>query len=153
MIAILKQFQAIPPPASVKAIEEICVTCGGAHPYYQCSGCLPGNTIANPKGKLKSITTQSGLVLDGPSVPMPPPFINPEDDERVEETLTDPELEYFLNHDPIEEMDSIIEDSVDKNSPDDNLVDTLSEIFTDEHALDYSSPPLWDDYDDELFDL
>ncbi|GJS96017.1 hypothetical protein Tco_0802985 [Tanacetum coccineum] len=37
--------------------------------------------------------------------------------------------------------------------PDDNLVDTISEMFTDEHALDYSSPPLWDDYDDELFDL
>ncbi|GJY29047.1 hypothetical protein Tco_0404814 [Tanacetum coccineum] len=34
MTAILKQFQATPPPASVKAIEEICVTCGGAHPYY-----------------------------------------------------------------------------------------------------------------------
>ncbi|GKB86777.1 hypothetical protein Tco_0959049 [Tanacetum coccineum] len=50
-------------------------------------------------------------------------------------------------------MDSNLEDSVDKNSPDDNLVDTLSEMFTDEHALDYSSPPLWDDYDDELFDL
>nr|GFA39755.1 reverse transcriptase domain-containing protein [Tanacetum cinerariifolium] len=32
--AILKQFQATPPPASVKAVEEICVTCGGAHPYY-----------------------------------------------------------------------------------------------------------------------
>ncbi|GKB96324.1 reverse transcriptase domain-containing protein [Tanacetum coccineum] len=63
------------------------------------------------------------------------------------------EIEYFLNHDPIEEMDSILEDSVDKNSPDDNLVDTISEMFTDEHALDYSSPPLWDDYDDELFDL
>ncbi|GKE95289.1 hypothetical protein Tco_1580144 [Tanacetum coccineum] len=25
-------------------------------------------------------------------------------------------------------------------------------MFTDEHALDYSSPPLWDDYDDDLFD-
>ncbi|GJX99137.1 hypothetical protein Tco_0356156 [Tanacetum coccineum] len=63
------------------------------------------------------------------------------------------EIEYLLNHDPIEEMDSNLEDSVDKNSPDDNLVDTISEMFTDEHALDYSSPPLWDDYDDELFDL
>ncbi|GJR09920.1 hypothetical protein Tco_0792572, partial [Tanacetum coccineum] len=50
-------------------------------------------------------------------------------------------------------MDSILEDSVDKNSFDDNLIDTISEMFTDEHALDYSSPPLWDDYDDELFDL
>ncbi|GKE03482.1 hypothetical protein Tco_1395500 [Tanacetum coccineum] len=25
-------------------------------------------------------------------------------------------------------------------------------MFTNEHALDYSSPPLWDDYDDNLFD-
>ncbi|GJX50911.1 hypothetical protein Tco_0277756 [Tanacetum coccineum] len=56
------------------------------------SGPLSSNTIANPKGELKAITTRSGIVLDGPSIPMPPPFINPEEDERVEETLTDPEL-------------------------------------------------------------
>ncbi|GJV90356.1 hypothetical protein Tco_1538169 [Tanacetum coccineum] len=37
MTAILKQFQATPPLAFVKAVEEICVTCGGAHPYYQLS--------------------------------------------------------------------------------------------------------------------
>ncbi|GJZ75063.1 reverse transcriptase domain-containing protein [Tanacetum coccineum] len=36
MTAILKQFQATLPPASVKSVEEICVTYGGAHPYYQC---------------------------------------------------------------------------------------------------------------------
>nr|GEZ48767.1 reverse transcriptase domain-containing protein [Tanacetum cinerariifolium] len=110
MTAILKQFQATPPPASVKAIEEICVTFGGAHPYYQClvidgntfpefqyniqgyvsatavnynQGPLPSNTIANPKGELKAITTRSGIVLDGPFVPMPPPFVNPEEDEPV----------------------------------------------------------------------
>ncbi|GJZ71160.1 reverse transcriptase domain-containing protein [Tanacetum coccineum] len=35
MTAILKQFQATLPPASVKAVEEICITCSGAHPYYQ----------------------------------------------------------------------------------------------------------------------
>ncbi|GJW03026.1 hypothetical protein Tco_1561882 [Tanacetum coccineum] len=223
MTAILKQFQATPPSAFVKAVEEICVTCGGAHPYNQSavttirviplsspgvarstrttgfcyqqkgqnnqnrfsqpqgynrgnnfnqnltyqapiqqnqnvhlnklekfkktneanmkamqtqinnvknelrnemqnsiqasmsnqtnelknmmasffqmntastsgSGSLPSNTVANPKGELKAITTRSGLVLDGPSVPMPPPFINPEEDERVEETLTDPNM-------------------------------------------------------------
>nr|GEX54370.1 copia protein [Tanacetum cinerariifolium] len=60
-------------------------------------GSLPSNTIANPKGKLKSITTRSGLVLDGPSIPMPPPFINPKEDEHAEETLTDPKLvEYTI---------------------------------------------------------
>ncbi|GJU15704.1 reverse transcriptase domain-containing protein, partial [Tanacetum coccineum] len=55
------------------------------------TGSLPSNTVANPKGELKAITTRSGLVLDKPSVPMPHPFINPEEDERVEETFTDPE--------------------------------------------------------------
>nr|GFA48587.1 hypothetical protein [Tanacetum cinerariifolium] len=44
MIAILKQFQATPPPASVKAVEEICVTCCGAHLYYQCLA-AGGNTF------------------------------------------------------------------------------------------------------------
>ncbi|GJU42100.1 hypothetical protein Tco_1195057 [Tanacetum coccineum] len=58
-------------------------------------GSLPSNTVANSKGELKAITTRSGLVLDGPSVPMPPPFINPGEDERVEETLTDPNLTEF----------------------------------------------------------
>ncbi|GJR89206.1 reverse transcriptase domain-containing protein [Tanacetum coccineum] len=206
MTAILKQFQATPPPASVKAVEEICVTCGGAHPYYQCLatdgntfrdniqgyvsaaavnynqdtsyqaatqqnqvvplselekikkinevnikamqaqinkvknesrnemqtsiqasmsnqtnelknmvasffqmntastsglGSLPSNTIANPKGELKAIATRSGLVLDGASVPLPPPFINPEEDERAEETLTDLKLaEYTIKVPP-----------------------------------------------------
>ncbi|GKF25345.1 hypothetical protein Tco_0081239, partial [Tanacetum coccineum] len=47
------------------------------------------------------------------------------------------ELEYLLNHDPIEEMDSILED----------LVDSLND------NLDSSSPTLCDDYDDELLDL
>ncbi|GJR24039.1 reverse transcriptase domain-containing protein [Tanacetum coccineum] len=65
------------------------------------SGSLPSNTIANPKGELKAITTRSGLVLDGPSVPIPPLFINPEEDERVEETLTDLELtEYTIKVPP-----------------------------------------------------
>nr|GEU76879.1 putative reverse transcriptase domain-containing protein [Tanacetum cinerariifolium] len=58
---------------------------------------LPSNTIANPKGELKSITTRSVIVLDGPFVPNPPPFINPEEDERVEETLMDQDLtEYTI---------------------------------------------------------
>ncbi|GJY20510.1 reverse transcriptase domain-containing protein [Tanacetum coccineum] len=56
------------------------------------SGSLPSNTVDNPRVELKAITTRSGLVLDGPSIPMPSPFINLEEDERAEETLTDPEL-------------------------------------------------------------
>nr|GEV81269.1 reverse transcriptase domain-containing protein [Tanacetum cinerariifolium] len=44
MTAILKQFQATPPLASIKAVEEICVTYGGVHPYYQCLA-ADGNTF------------------------------------------------------------------------------------------------------------
>nr|GEZ76729.1 hypothetical protein [Tanacetum cinerariifolium] len=36
MTAMLRQFQATPPSAPVKAVKETCVTCGGAHLYYQC---------------------------------------------------------------------------------------------------------------------
>nr|GEU50854.1 hypothetical protein [Tanacetum cinerariifolium] len=65
------------------------------------SGSLPSNTIANPKGELKAITTRSGIVLDGPSIPIPPLFINLEEDERVEETLTDQDLvEYTIKVPP-----------------------------------------------------
>nr|GFB46387.1 reverse transcriptase domain-containing protein [Tanacetum cinerariifolium] len=56
---------------------------------------LPSKIIANPKGELKAITTRSSIVLDGHSALMPHPFINPKEDERVVETLTDPELGEF----------------------------------------------------------
>nr|GEX86180.1 reverse transcriptase domain-containing protein [Tanacetum cinerariifolium] len=136
MTAILKQFQATPAPAFVKAVEKTCVTCGGAHPYYQClaaggntfpelrdniqgyvsaaavnynqgnsvyrplgSRSLHSNTVANPKGELKPITTRSGIVLYGPTVP--PTIINSEVDEHVEETLTEPNLsEYTIKVPP-----------------------------------------------------
>ncbi|GJU71956.1 reverse transcriptase domain-containing protein [Tanacetum coccineum] len=101
-------------PALVKAVEETCVTCGGAHSWYNCpasdnnqasvcattgtynqvappnrvsnqmappgfasnqastSGTLPSNTIPNPKGEMKAITTRSGVAYEGPSIPTNP---------------------------------------------------------------------------------
>ncbi|GKF82563.1 hypothetical protein Tco_0244219 [Tanacetum coccineum] len=51
--------------------------------------------------QMNTASTSGGLVLDGPSVPMPPPFINQEEGERAEETLTDPELaEYTIKVPP-----------------------------------------------------
>nr|GEX23505.1 reverse transcriptase domain-containing protein [Tanacetum cinerariifolium] len=118
MKAMLKQFQATPPPAPVKAVEEICVTCRATVNYNQGnpdyhsqgvanqirppgSGSLSSNTDANPKGELKAITTRSGLVTDGPTVPTPPKSSTLEVDERVEETFTDPDLaEYTIKVPP-----------------------------------------------------
>nr|GEW61987.1 hypothetical protein [Tanacetum cinerariifolium] len=65
------------------------------------------------------------------------------------------EIEYLLHHEPIKDMDSILKDSVDKDNHvdlNDNLVYTMPEMFTDEHALDYSTPPLYDKYDDDIFE-
>nr|GEU71713.1 hypothetical protein [Tanacetum cinerariifolium] len=66
------------------------------------------------------------------------------------------EIEYLLHQDPIKDMDSILEDSIDQSNLadlNDNLVDTMPEMFTDEHALDYSPPSLYDEYDDDLFEV
>nr|GEV10541.1 reverse transcriptase domain-containing protein [Tanacetum cinerariifolium] len=66
------------------------------------------------------------------------------------------EIEYLLNHDPIKDMDFILKDSIDQSNLadlNDNLVDTMPEMFIDKHALDYSSPPLYDEYDDDLFEV
>nr|GEZ25127.1 hypothetical protein [Tanacetum cinerariifolium] len=52
--------------------------------------------------------------------------------------------------------DSILEDSVDEGNladPNNDLFDTIPKMFTDEHTLDYSSPPLYDDVDNDLVKL
>nr|GEW20388.1 reverse transcriptase domain-containing protein [Tanacetum cinerariifolium] len=66
------------------------------------------------------------------------------------------EIEYLLYHDPIKDMDSSLKDLIDQSNLDDlndNLVDTIPEMFTEEHALDYSSSPLYDEYDDDIFEI
>nr|GFC33908.1 DNA-directed DNA polymerase [Tanacetum cinerariifolium] len=51
--------------------------------------------------KLKAITTRSGLVIEGPTIPNPPKSVNPEEDECVEETYTDPDhAEYNIKVPP-----------------------------------------------------
>ncbi|GJX51913.1 reverse transcriptase domain-containing protein, partial [Tanacetum coccineum] len=50
---------------------------------------LPSNTVVNPKGDLKAITTQRGVSYDGP--PIPPPFSPyPKVVEREPEVTKDP---------------------------------------------------------------
>ncbi|GJW33537.1 hypothetical protein Tco_0053569 [Tanacetum coccineum] len=52
------------------------------------SGPLPSNTIANPRGDLKAITTRSSVSYDGP--PIPPPFSSlPKVVEREPEVTKD----------------------------------------------------------------
>ncbi|GJT18203.1 reverse transcriptase domain-containing protein [Tanacetum coccineum] len=104
-------------PATVKAVEESCVICGDAHAYYNCnatdsnqssvcaatgsffqnqastSGTLPSNTIPNPKGEMKAITTRSGVAYEGPSIPTNPSLKKVV--ERETEETTDKEQTNF----------------------------------------------------------
>nr|GEV79970.1 DNA-directed DNA polymerase [Tanacetum cinerariifolium] len=50
------------------------------------SGTLPSNTIPNPKGEMKAVTTRSGLAYDGPSIPTESPL----EKKKLPEKLGDP---------------------------------------------------------------
>nr|GEU66543.1 reverse transcriptase domain-containing protein [Tanacetum cinerariifolium] len=112
MTTILKQFQETSPLAFMKAVEEIYVTCGGAHPYYQCLT-AGGNTFLELQDNIQGYVAVATVNYNQGNA------------------------------------DSILEDSLDE----DNLADTMPEMFTEEHALDYSSPPLYDEYDDDFFEV
>ncbi|GJX12259.1 reverse transcriptase domain-containing protein [Tanacetum coccineum] len=76
MTAILKQFQATPPPASVKAVEEICVTYGGPHPYYQCLA-VDGNTFPEYRDNIQGyVAAAMGNYNQGNSGYRPPSVVN-----------------------------------------------------------------------------
>ncbi|GKE73097.1 reverse transcriptase domain-containing protein [Tanacetum coccineum] len=67
-------------------------------------------------------------------------FLPGNDDMNPEDIIR--EIEYLLNRDPLA-----------KNSPNNDFIYTIPDKFTDEHTLDYSSPPRYDDADDDLFYL
>nr|GEZ09577.1 hypothetical protein [Tanacetum cinerariifolium] len=76
MTAILKQFQATPPPAFVKAVEEICVTCGGAHLYYQCLA-ASDNTFSELRDNIQGYGNFGYLPPGVANQILPPGFAQP----------------------------------------------------------------------------
>ncbi|GJS68880.1 hypothetical protein Tco_0683445 [Tanacetum coccineum] len=52
------------------------------------SGSLPSNTVANPRGDEKAITTRSGVAYDGPMIP-PTPSTLPKEVERETKATKD----------------------------------------------------------------
>nr|GEW42365.1 reverse transcriptase domain-containing protein [Tanacetum cinerariifolium] len=113
----------ITPPAPIKAVVEVCVTCGSNHSYNHCPLTHSGNefpifhdniqqfqitvvgnfvqgnhhpnfnTIPNPRSEAKAITTRSGISYDGP--PIPPPVV-----EKELEATKDTELPSTKNIQP-----------------------------------------------------
>nr|GEY96885.1 hypothetical protein [Tanacetum cinerariifolium] len=62
------------------------------------------------------------------------------------------EIEFLLYQD----IDSSIKDSIYQSNlanPADNFVASMPEMFTNKHALNYSSPLIFDEYDDDFFEV
>ncbi|GJZ14179.1 reverse transcriptase domain-containing protein [Tanacetum coccineum] len=106
------------------------------------SGTLPSNTIPNPRNECKGITTRSGVVLDGPLPPMPPPFVNPDNEvvqirEKVQNKGKEPIVEPRVDNEPSKTKTNLPYPSrveKDKNRErDDILASKFIEIFRDLH--------------------
>nr|GFB88351.1 hypothetical protein [Tanacetum cinerariifolium] len=114
-------------------------------PHHNINPSSGSTTSSSPNHLLEEFTDELALITFPPG----------NDDLPFEIKSDLKEIEYLLNHDAIKEIDSILRDLVDEDNLinlNDNLVDTMPEMFTDKHALDYSSPPLYDAYDDDIFE-
>ncbi|GJS43482.1 hypothetical protein Tco_0568525 [Tanacetum coccineum] len=60
MTAMFKQHQVTPAPASVKAVEESCVTCGSAHSYRQCPA-TDGNTFSGYQDNIQGYVSATAV--------------------------------------------------------------------------------------------
>ncbi|GJU13844.1 reverse transcriptase domain-containing protein [Tanacetum coccineum] len=115
------------------------------------SGSLPSNTVANPRGDLKAITTRSGISYDGPPIP-PPSSSLPKVVEREPEVTKDtvqPSTENIQP--PVVQIQAPIDEPVVAPKPkpsipypsrankqklrekDDNLASKFVEIFRELH--------------------
>nr|GEZ66783.1 hypothetical protein [Tanacetum cinerariifolium] len=82
-----------------------------------------------------------------------PPLYDEYDDDLQFDAESDlKEIEFLLYQD----IDSSLKDSIDQSNlanPADIFIDSVPEMFTDKRALDYSSPPIFDEYDDYFLEV
>ncbi|GJX49424.1 reverse transcriptase domain-containing protein [Tanacetum coccineum] len=60
MTTMFKQHQVTPAPTFVKAVEESCVTCGGAHYYRQCPA-TDGNTFSSYQDNIQGYVSAAAV--------------------------------------------------------------------------------------------
>nr|GEX84265.1 hypothetical protein [Tanacetum cinerariifolium] len=82
------------------------------------SGILPSNTIPNPKGEMKAITTRSGISYEGPSIPTPKNVVERETEETTDKEQTNFQGSSAHIQPPVT---LILEPNVPKTLPNPNL--------------------------------
>nr|GEY69064.1 hypothetical protein [Tanacetum cinerariifolium] len=81
-----------------------------------------------------------------------PPLHEYDDDLQFDIDSDLKEIEFLLHQD----TDSNLKDSIDQSNLAnlaDIFIDSMTEMFTDEHAPDYSSPPIFDEYDGDFLEV
>ncbi|GKA96316.1 reverse transcriptase domain-containing protein [Tanacetum coccineum] len=85
MTAMFKQHQVTPAPASVKAVEESCVTCGGAHSYRQCPA-TDGNTFSGYQDNIQGYVSAAAVNYNQGNTGYRPQSVR--DGNRVDKRIT-----------------------------------------------------------------
>nr|GEV89251.1 reverse transcriptase domain-containing protein [Tanacetum cinerariifolium] len=101
---------------------------------------LSGSTTYSSNPLLKEFADELSFIT------LPPKY---DDDLQFDIESNLKEIEFLLHQD----INSSLKYSIDQSNlanPADNFVDSMPEMFTDEHALDYSSPPIFDEHDDDF---
>nr|GEV29757.1 hypothetical protein [Tanacetum cinerariifolium] len=101
----------------------------------------------SPNQLLEMFTNEHALDYSSPS-------LHDEYDDNLQFDINSDlkEIEFLLHQD----TGSCLKDSIDQSNlanPADNFVDSMPEMFVDEHALDYSSPPIFYEYDDDFLEV
>nr|GEX89991.1 hypothetical protein [Tanacetum cinerariifolium] len=104
---------------------------------------LSGNTTYSSNQLLEEFIDELALIT------FPPKYY---DDLQFDVKSDLKKIEFLLHQD----IDSSLKDSIDQSNlanPADIFVDSIPEMFTDKHAPDYSSPPIFDEYDDDFLEV
>nr|GFA40128.1 hypothetical protein [Tanacetum cinerariifolium] len=116
--------------------------CNDIHPHFD-DNSLSGSTTYSSNSLLEEFTDELAFIT------YPPDY----DDNLQFDIESDlREIEFLLYQGKASSLkDSIVQ--TDLVNLDDYFVDPTPKMFTDEHAPDYSSPPIFDVYDDDFLEV
>nr|GFC63076.1 hypothetical protein [Tanacetum cinerariifolium] len=113
------------------------------HPPLHVNPLSDSTTYSSSNPLLEELAEELALIT------FPPKY---DDDLQFDVESDIKEIEFLLHQD----IDSSIKDSIDQSNlanPADNFVYSMPEMFTNEHALDYSSLLIFNEYDDDFLEV
>nr|GFA42780.1 reverse transcriptase domain-containing protein [Tanacetum cinerariifolium] len=113
------------------------------HPPLHVNPLSGSTTYSSPNPLLEEITNELAPIT----------FPSKYDNDLQFDVKSDLKEREFLLY---QDIDSNLKDLIDQSNlanPANNFVDSMLEMLTDKHDLDYSSPPIFDEYDDDFLEV